>query len=384
MTSLGFENKFDKDISSIISEYLIEIPVKIKDYFLNNIDGKVSRNDIEINWGKICETSEKKYIDYLYDNFREEISWNMLSRNPNAIHLLKKHPEHINMSGMSFNTHPEATILIEQNINKMRQIDWICLSANANKNSICILKNNIDKISWVHLSKNPNALDILELYPGKIYWLFFLTIPANNRIVKLIEDNLDKINQDSRYILSKRSDTMHILEKNPELIDWLHLSSNEYAIDLLEKNLDKVNWEGLSMNKNAIRILEKYPENIVWSAILDNPNAIHIIEKNLNKINTDDLYILSRNPNAINFLENHPDIIDWVYLSRNPNAIHLLEKNIDKISWCDLFYNINAIDLQNKYIHKLNYYDKVDIIFENDENEYKMLLKSCTELVYNM
>jgi len=36
-----------------------------------------------------------------------------------------------------------------------------------------ILKNNMDKINWISLSKNPEAIHLLEANPKKIRWLNF-------------------------------------------------------------------------------------------------------------------------------------------------------------------------------------------------------------------
>jgi hypothetical protein len=43
------------------------------------------------------------------------------------------------------------------NINK---INWVSLSENPN--AIELLKENKDKINWRRLSKNPNAIELLE------------------------------------------------------------------------------------------------------------------------------------------------------------------------------------------------------------------------------
>ena len=76
--------------------------------------------------------------------------------------------------------------------------------------TIELLKNNIDKIDWYCLSRNPNAIDLLE---------------------KELEDNPE----------SKK-------------IDWDHLSRNPNAIHILEKELkdnpnsNKIHWGNLSLN----------------------------------------------------------------------------------------------------------------------------------------
>jgi len=69
-----------------------------------------------------------KLLDWiLLDN----LDWDWLSENPNAIHLL------------------------EQNMDK---IDWVYLSTNPN--AIHLLKQNMDKINFAYLSKNPSIFEI--------------------------------------------------------------------------------------------------------------------------------------------------------------------------------------------------------------------------------
>jgi hypothetical protein len=79
-----------------------------------------------------------------------------------------------------------------------------------------------DKLDWNYLSKNPNAIPMLE-------------------------KNLDKVNW---QLLSLNPNAIHILEKNLDNVDWKWLSQNPNAIPILEQNLDKVDWERLSRNPN--------------------------------------------------------------------------------------------------------------------------------------
>ena len=74
------------------------------------------------------------------------------------------------------------------------------------------------------------------------------------------------------FYLSRNPNAIPILEKNLDKIDWICLSANPNAIPILEKNLDKVNWIGLSRNPNAIHILEKNLDKIDWSYLFQNPN----------------------------------------------------------------------------------------------------------------
>ena len=84
----------------------------------------------------------------------DKINWDWLSRNPNAIHLLK------------------------QNMNR---INWVCLSQNPN--AIHLLKQNMDKINWHSLSQNPNAIHFY--WKLKYTKIFEITIPITFYYINL-------------------------------------------------------------------------------------------------------------------------------------------------------------------------------------------------------
>ena len=56
------------------------------------------------------------------------------------------------------------------------------------------------------------------------------------------------IDQISWMWLSENPNAIQLLEKNFDKIDWGWLSRNPNAIHLLERNLDKINWKWLSKN----------------------------------------------------------------------------------------------------------------------------------------
>ena len=63
-----------------------------------------------------------------------------------------------------------------------------------------------------------------------------------------------------------------------ELLSW---------IDINKLNLNK-----LSENPNAIHLLEANPDKIDWTWLSLNPNAIHLLEENQDKINYTNLFFL--------------------------------------------------------------------------------------------
>ena len=101
----------------------------------------------------------------------------------------------------------------------------------------------IEKINWYYLSRNPNAIQLLEKNQDKICWT---ALSVNPNAIELLEKNLDKIHIHSLNYYNPNS--YEILRKNHDYINWDTLSANPDAIDLLIKNSSKINWCFLSKN----------------------------------------------------------------------------------------------------------------------------------------
>ena len=115
---------------------------------------------------------------------------------------------------------------------------------------------NLDKVDWLSLSENPNAIHILEKNLDKVHWW---NLSSNINAIHLLENNLD--NDVSWSLLSRNPNAIHLLEKNLNkfywCINWFSLSLNPNAIPILEKNLDKIAWYHLGFNPNAHLLLSK-------------------------------------------------------------------------------------------------------------------------------
>ena len=70
-----------------------------------------------------------------------KLSWDLLSTNPTAIHILEANQD---------------------------KIDWYYLSANTG--AIHLLEANQDKIYWYQLSQNPSAIRLLEANQHRVDW----------------------------------------------------------------------------------------------------------------------------------------------------------------------------------------------------------------------
>ena len=266
-----------------------------------------------------------------------------ISKNPNALYYLIDNGLPINYFWLSYNTNPIAMGLLaeEMKVNPSVHLDWNALSKNSE--AMKIVKANRDKISWGYLSlnTNPKAMKLLEeelkVNPTHINFENL----ANNETpeaMKIIEDNLliensiyNNINWNRFWeILSRNSKAVKILRANRGKVDWCSLCGNQSteAIKLLEEKMetepDIVNWIILSGNPNqrAFAMLEANPKKINLRRLSSNtnPKAIELLNKRMEVENN----LSEATYDSIST----SDKIDWNLVSKNPNAIELLKKRI--------------------------------------------------------
>ena len=218
-----------------------------------------------------------------------------LSKNPDAMHILMKNPDLIDWSMLSTNPSSKALEIIEENImyeeniiyektiKKIKEVSiqcprsyseypafWRLLATNTNPKAMDLIEEYYPKFNSVFLdsefvefmrdlSRNENAVHLLEKYPYCINWETILENP-NPKAVEIIEKNLDKIYEDDWPLLSGNPAAVHIFEK-PEylnkIFDWSYLCNNPNpkAIDIILNNWDKVDWVTFSRNPSAIHII---------------------------------------------------------------------------------------------------------------------------------
>jgi len=273
---------------------------------------------------------------------KEDLDWSMLSENPCAIDLLKEKIE----QEKSMDNKEYIKLKFNEKVN------WIKLSMNSE--AIDILKKYPNDITWCSLcdNKNPLAVDMIldrieyekqlpnssneddedEVEFSRI-WFDRLSYSEHPRIIELLRERIELEKNIDQYM------TLNYFNK----IDWIYLSSNPHpkAIELLAENLDKVDWTVLSENPGAIELLKANPHKILWRYLSLNKNASellkqrHYYEKSLS---IEEYYSLGKN-----------NQLSWEYLSANPCAIELLKANPARIHWEELTRNPEAIDmLKNK------------------------------------
>ena len=105
--------------------------------------------------------------------------WRELCQNPYAIHIIEENLHKIPDYGWAAIAKNEKAIhLIERNLDKFNyiglnskcQYGYVCWdNLSENPAAISLLKKNINRINWEHLVKNPNAVQIYEDYPEKMW-----------------------------------------------------------------------------------------------------------------------------------------------------------------------------------------------------------------------
>ena len=100
----------------------------------------------------------------------------------------------------------------------IKDLDWNELSKN--KNAISLLRDNLDKANWTYLSKNKNAIVLLKKHKHFIDWN---TLSDNVNAISLLKDNVDKINW---MWLSRNKMAIDLLTQNREKINWKYFSEN--------------------------------------------------------------------------------------------------------------------------------------------------------------
>ena len=104
---------------------------------------------------KLLDNKRKVLLPWININ---NLYWDQLSRNPNAIDILRKKIE----------TEKTLTAKEYYKLDLCNLVDWEYLSANTN--AIDLLLENKNKIIWYWLSKNPNAIELLKENQDKINW----------------------------------------------------------------------------------------------------------------------------------------------------------------------------------------------------------------------
>ena len=217
----------------------------------------------------------------------------------------------------------------------------------------------INELNWSDLSKNPNAIDMLEENQTSIDWI---NLAENPNAFHILEKNAHKLPMLNYPYSDNVSD----------IFDGFHCI--QYYFDSLVSNPNPEIFNYF-IKPNLLKCIENNDEN-------DEENEIIIRNLNLTK--------LYSNPNIMNIINDFSIVcpIDWEGLTQNPHpmAIEVLRKNPEFIVWDDLMKNPSAIALI-KEINDIEpdweeisfnmSYEAIEFILESFENDYNKIINNC-------
>lgn len=278
---------------------------------------------------------------------------NNIFSNPNAINYIK--------SKLKIKTKYELYSLA-LNINAIKII----------KKKLVKLKNKKVRQIMFYLSKNQNAIKILNKYKSQINWTELMRNCNASKLIKSeIEDSI-KYNRECKVDinLSKNPGAIKLLKKYPKFINYKYLSENINAYKLINQEIinaknenrnDELCWDTMCACQN--KIIRKYMDDnrINIESLAENKYFVDIVEREMITIENKLMiyYGLSKNINAIKLLDIHTKGINWYLLFKNINAIPLIK------------LALNDYKLKNKVINNYEFLISNPSIFKINKQFYK-------------
>lgn len=205
-------------------------------------------------------------VHQLYRHVGDNIDWSNVSANRNAIDILKKHPDKIDIKMLCRNINGEELLMLLLDKHKKHEdsLDWWELSGNPGM--INFLKKNKRKIDTDRLCGNSGAIELIEellLTPNVVDKI---NKSSRNQTINNEDD------EEEKYIFIEKknaSTTSNIdndddIEEETKYINWYWLSRNSAAMHILKYYSSKIDWNGLSLNTNreAVQMLS---DNYMYS-----------------------------------------------------------------------------------------------------------------------
>jgi hypothetical protein len=290
-----------------------------------------------------------------------------LSKHPHndAVEMLKKEPQLVDLRGIIKNPNPKIASLLEQYLEQFEHTHWLTMCRSNHKVILEFLEKHTDKIdndNWRQLSGNEHEIAI-----------------------RILQNNPHKINFE---ILSGNPSGFEIMKQHMDLINWNYFAGNKHpdAIRVIEQNLQLVctdtyllgspwqmNYCMLSSNPNAFHILLENPHFINFGSLLYNPSesALAYIEANITQINTIHIAYLVENPNGLMLIEKllkQGQITQNAVLNFYPELVMneaFFEVDLDYQEMSKKRSKIIYSELMEKALHPSRVYKWVEYHYEN-------------------
>jgi hypothetical protein len=280
----------------------------------------------------------ERAVEYL-ENHEHLIDNKWIFVNKNAIHIIEKRIDYDKYCNISYNYN--AVNFLRNNPKYMYRHKYTCNLLCRREHGIefvdeLIKNNELHKIDWCALSRNPAAIHILN-DPKYYKYIDWFGILYNDNAIELVKNNLHMINDWNT--LCEQPHLIDIIERHMDKIDWRGLSKNYNAIHILEKKLYKINIYKLCWNKNGFQLLLLlnhefnnyfYHKNIVFE-------YFDYCEKNNIPFNL--ITYLSKYGYTEQHMEFLQHINDYKYLSINPNIFEYDYKRMRETRQSLLWYN---------------------------------------------
>lgn len=307
------------------------------------------------------------------------INWKNLLSNENATLILRQfHESKLNRIDIPrLLQNPCVVELFEKmlftNFISSEYLKYLC--KNPSKKAMKLVEANLERLSesdWINLSQNPFAIDIINANLDKIdKYAIFANPAAMHLIPKFFDLYFNKNPRDREGYIS---------DSNRYIINFLGRNTNPEAIKMIYPYLMFLDFRSVCRNPNAVDlayIIFQYCKDPVeksyyMNQLCQNPNAMHIIRMHLDILNEYGWYYLSENPNATDILKENPSKINFGALATNPKAIDLIEQNLDIIR----FRYPGALCLNPNALHLLFTYEYT-IMRDNTSNFAREVIASA-------
>jgi len=189
-----------------------------------------------------------------------------LISNPNTLHLVNHRLVSTRLKHLAINTSPLAIELLEYYIDQLNDYEWSLVSSNPS--ALSLIKKHPDRINWFYLSSNPSAIHLLLQKPHLIVWGQF-SKNTHPLAIEHIKKNLNRVLWSN---LSRNPAAIDILKENKDRIDWYMISANpaifEYNYPRMakEKN-DIIHEELMAMALHPDRVEKWLQQGYKLSAI---------------------------------------------------------------------------------------------------------------------
>jgi hypothetical protein len=218
--------------------------------------------------------------------------------NKNAVNFLRNNPLYINYQILCGEEHGIEFVdeLIKNN--ELYKIDWWVLSYNPAAMHVLNDPKYYNRIHWFKMLCNKNAVELvknnLDIYDNT--WNIICTQP---HLIDIIEQHIDKIHW---MELSGNYNAIHILEQHLDKIHFYNLRNNKNGFQLLLR-LNHVFDDDYNYDKNIVFEYFDYCEkNNIQFNLIKSLSEYGYTEKHMEflKRNNDYVY-LSKNPNIFEY-----------------------------------------------------------------------------------